>query len=114
MLLVKTFIAPSPIHGIGLFAGEDIPAGTVWWRFLYKFDQVLSAENVASLPELARQFWQTYAFRNLQGYMVLCGDHGRFVNHSDTPNSKEGPNGVSIAAVLIRNGEEITDNYGSW
>jgi hypothetical protein len=33
MLLVKTTIAPSPIHGIGLFADQFIPQGTRIWEF---------------------------------------------------------------------------------
>ncbi len=33
MLLIKTKLDLSKIHGIGLFAGEDIPKGTIIWRF---------------------------------------------------------------------------------
>ena len=33
MLLVKTKLNISPIHGIGLFAVEFIPAKTIVWKF---------------------------------------------------------------------------------
>ena len=33
MLVVKTYINKSKIHGFGLFAGENIKKGTVIWKF---------------------------------------------------------------------------------
>jgi hypothetical protein len=33
VLLVKTRIGASPIHGFGLFTDELIPSGTPVWRF---------------------------------------------------------------------------------
>lgn len=30
-VLFKTQIKESPIHGVGVFAMEDIPKGSVWW-----------------------------------------------------------------------------------
>ncbi len=32
MLRVRTYLAPSPIEGIGLFAAEPIPRGTLIWK----------------------------------------------------------------------------------
>ena len=54
MLLVKTRLAPSTIHGIGLFADEFIPKGTEVWKFVPGFDLALSVDEVESLPEMAK------------------------------------------------------------
>ena len=53
MMLVKTRVAPSGIHGNGLFAAEPIPAGTPIWRFAAGFDQEFTPAFWSGLPELA-------------------------------------------------------------
>ena len=53
MFLIKTKIGQSPIHGIGLFADEDVPANTLIFEegeFTMKF----SVEKYNSLPEIQR------------------------------------------------------------
>src|SRR6185312_11978 len=40
MLLVKTYLDKSAIHGLGVFAAERIRKETKIWRFVYGFDQV--------------------------------------------------------------------------
>ena len=42
MLLVKTYLDRSPIHGLGVFAAEFIRKGTRVWRFVESFDRVYS------------------------------------------------------------------------
>ncbi|TSC83470.1 MAG: hypothetical protein G01um101417_553 [Parcubacteria group bacterium Gr01-1014_17] len=42
MLAVKASAKPSKIEGIGLFADEKIPKGTVTWRFHPRIDVVPS------------------------------------------------------------------------
>ena len=54
MLMVKTRIAPSSIAGIGVFADQDIPAGTVTWRFVPGYDLLLTQIAIDALPEPAR------------------------------------------------------------
>mgnify|MGYP000470418846 CR=1 FL=1 len=57
MLMVKTRIAPSRIAGIGVFADQDIPAGTVTWRFMPGYDlQALGIDEPTWLTE-ARAEW---------------------------------------------------------
>jgi len=110
MLLVPTYVAPSAIHGLGLFAAEPIPAGTVVWRFNSVLDRVLDRAWAASLPEVAQQFLARYAYRR-GTQLVLCGDDGRFVNHSDAPTLAERPDTASVAARDIAAGEELTEDY---
>ncbi len=115
MLLVPTFVAPSPIAGFGLYAAEPIAQGTVWWRFVENFDYVLTPAQVEALPPLAREHITTYAYL-WKGHWVHCADHAIFTNHSDTPNSYGVyPNadvfGWSVASRDIAKGEEITEDY---
>jgi SET domain-containing protein len=117
MLLVKTRIGLSSIHGIGLFADEDIPRGTVVWDFMPPFDVMVSAKKVNFLPEAARAQVLKYSYYDDdEGKYVLCGDDARHFNHSETPNTgngcgQNGTGNATIAICDIRAGEEITCNY---
>jgi uncharacterized protein len=115
MFIISTRVGPSSIHGNGVFACEHVPAGAAIWRFHPPFDQVLSDDDVATLPEIGRDFVAIYAYRSkdLTGTLVLCGDHARFLNHSDDPNTEEQPF-VSIARRPIAAGDEITCDYGAF
>ena len=44
MLRVRTFTAPSAIHGTGLFADEDIPKGATVWSFEESLDHAWTPE----------------------------------------------------------------------
>ena len=39
MLLVKTYLDKSRIHGLGVFAAQPICKGAKIWRFVYGFDR---------------------------------------------------------------------------
>ena len=49
MLLVKTYLDKSPIHGIGVFAGETIRKDAKIWRFVYGFDRFYTRKRLAKL-----------------------------------------------------------------
>ncbi len=42
---------------------------------------------------------------------MLCGDDGRFFNHSDQPNCDDGKPDITIALRHVNKGEELTVNY---
>lgn len=112
MLLVRTYVASSPIHGLGLFAAEPIAAGTAMWRFQAGFDQILAPQLVEQLPAVARDFIVIYAYLSpdFAGGYVLNGDQAIYINHSKSPNTDNaGP--VTLAACDIAVGEEITCDY---
>ena len=114
MLIVKTRIAPSAIHGIGLFATEFIPKGTVIWEFTPGFDAYVKAEDVHRLPAPAKFQMLKYCHRDqVTGHYVLCADDARYFNHSEQPNTVDldGPEGPTVAARDIRPGEELTCDY---
>ena len=116
MLLVKTYIAPSKIHGIGLFATEFIKKGTPTWQFTPGMDLELK-ENLMKLPQSSWESLLNHCYIDPQkpDTYILCFDNARFVNHSENPSIKNGPlvNGVysDIAARDIEEGEELTYNY---
>jgi len=60
MLLVKTKLGPSKIHGIGLFVDEFIPKGTIVWKFVPGFDLKFTKEEVEKFPGLAKDFVHFY------------------------------------------------------
>lgn len=112
MLTVKTYIAPSTIHGIGLFAEEDIPEGTVIWEFTPQFDVLFTADDLVQLSESAQAHVEKYSyFDAARDAFVLCGDDARFMNHSRRPNTTE-TRTQTIARRDIAAGEELTCDYG--
>lgn len=116
MMLVKTNLKESPIAGIGLFASEFIPQGTIVWEFNPKIDILYTKEEIEALPVAAREQIEKYTYLD-EGYKkyLLCGDDARFFNHSDSPNCADLPAhalvDVTIAAKDILPGEELTCNY---
>ncbi len=116
MMLVRTRVAPSAIHGMGLFAVDAIPKGTPVWRFEAGFDREFSPEEFAALPAEAKAHvrWFAYVDRD-SGRRVLSGDHTCFMNHAPEPNTDAPRDAVApITTVALRDiaaGEELTCDY---
>ncbi len=116
MLLVRVRLAPSPIHGIGVFAVDPIPSGAAVWRFTPGLDLDLDPRVLDAQPALARESLLHYGYIDprLNRYILGC-DEVRFFNHSDTPNVIPDFSldryGVDIAARDIAVGEELTVDY---
>lgn len=115
MLLVKTYLAPSHIHGIGLFAAQPIPKDTLVWRLEPTLDLELTEAQIEALAPAARDQIRKYTYLDLvRGTYVLCGDDARFFNHSEAPNCHDFPDadgGTTVAARDIGEGEELTSDY---
>jgi SET domain-containing protein len=109
MLLVKTYLDKSPIHGMGTYAAERIPKGTKIWRYVEGFDQAYSLKQFRKLPKPARKFLETYGYQ-VDGEVILNADHDRHINHSDDPNTYL-HNGYVITNRDIATGTEITTSY---
>jgi SET domain-containing protein len=118
MLLVKTYLDRSTIHGVGLFAAQRIPKGTVLWRLNPLIDTQLSETQIASLTDAAREQIEKYTYRDrVLGTYVLCGDDARFFNHTENPNCLDLPDeqgGTTVAARDIEAGEELTCDYSAF
>ena len=112
MLLVRTRVGRSPIHGTGVFADEPIAAGQPVWEFAPGLDLVIPADRVPALPAAFQAYLATYAYvsHDVPDGIVLSCDHAKFLNHSETPNTVIAPL-VTRAARAIAAGEEITCDY---
>ena len=114
MLMVETELRISPIQGIGVFVTEPVRAGQLIWRFDSRIDRVFSDEEVREMPRELQRFLKTYSTLHAELNMwVLCGDNGRFFNHSDTPNTRSLgiAFGDDVAAEDIAPGTELTSDY---
>ena len=109
MLLVKTYLDHSPIHGIGVFAGEPIREGTKIWRFAIGFDRYYSRKQFAKLPKAAREYIKLYGYQ-WGNEILLSMDQDSYMNHSENPNTYF-HNGYVVARCNIREGTEITNDY---
>ncbi|MDQ5927697.1 MAG: uncharacterized protein QG633_135 [Patescibacteria group bacterium] len=120
MLLVKTKIKESQIHGVGLFADQYIPKGTEIWRFTPGFDQKFTREQILSFPDLLQIYICTYCWRSKKSKLYcFSADNGKYFNHSLSPNvlseyRDDEEEVITIAVRDIEKGEEILDNYDSF
>lgn len=111
MFVVKTKLAMSSIHGVGVFAGEFIPANSIVWQFHKGLDVVISHEQLAALPEATQGEFTHYAYLcgSLNAW-VLCAGNASFINHSETPNltwdASEGP---YYNVVMVKLDNDLTD-----
>ena len=112
---VYTRIGPSRIHGVGVIAIVDIPAGVrlfagederVVWR---------RRRDVARLPPALRALHEDFGLVDGAWIGVPCNLNrlsvGWYVNHSDTPNAVAGDDGRFRSLHRIRRGEEVTADY---
>jgi uncharacterized protein len=114
MLRVRTYVASSLIEGIGLFAAEPIPRGTLIWKFDQKLDTKLDLRDVSDGETLVKEWILRYGYQPTEEPVyILCGDNARFMNHAPEPNCDD-VGDLTIARVDIAEGEEITCNYGAF
>jgi uncharacterized protein len=116
MLLVSTYVAPSQIEGVGVFAAERIPAGRLIWKLDPGFDRLVGRDSVLELEPAMRAFIQRYAYPLMAdpSLLVVELDNGRFMNHSATPNTRFDDPDAGYATVDIAAGDEILCDYGEF
>lgn len=120
MLMVKTTIKKSKIHGIGLFAAQFIPRGTVVWKFTPGFDLRFTKKDILEFPTQLQLYLYKYCWRSKKsGLYCFSSDNGKYFNHSDNPNTLSkycnGEDEVITRSLQdIEIGEEITDDYSSF
>lgn len=109
MLLIKTSLRLSPIHGIGLFAEEPIKKGQEVWRWSPGIDRCIPIETFNAMHPGQQEYVKTYAWLE-DGCYMLCADNNRFANHSDAPNlGSDGRKDVALRDIAA--GEELTYDY---
>jgi len=110
MLLVKTYIDKSPIHGMGCFADQFIPKDTMIW-YMSDLDLMITKERFKKLPETAQDYLRKHGDwdKELQS-ITMSFDNDKYTNHSFTPNIRYDSQ-KTFAARDIEKGEELTINY---
>ena len=113
MLTVSTYLAPSAIEGIGVYAGEYIERGRLIWSLNPKFDIFIHPSEVQAYPPFLQDFVARYTYPHLeiQGVVILDSDNGRFMNHSLSPNTDFRIFDKGYALFDVAPGEELTCNY---
>jgi len=108
----------SKVHGTGVFAARNIPAGT---RILeYGGKRISPEEADRRHPANPDDPFHTFFFALSSGRIIDGGDQGndaRWINHSCEPNceAQEGRHGKRVYIVALRDikrGEELNYDYG--
>jgi SET domain-containing protein len=111
MLRVPTYVAKSPIAGVGLFAATDLPAHHHIWEFTEGVDWRITPSELILFPEPFQSKLRHYLYQEDSGLYVLCGDNAKYMNHSDDPNCDDQGNEGTVTLRAIRAGEELTCDY---
>ena len=113
MMLVKTHLKESTIPGAGLgcFASQFIPKNSLIWLFESSLDRRITEDAFQMFSTIDKEFVSKYAYKH-NGTYYLCVDNGRFINHSETPNTFEHKEiQATLASRDIQEGEEILSDY---
>mgnify|MGYP006276071057 CR=1 FL=1 len=78
-LLVPHRLAPSAIHGTGLFAADDLAEGTVLWRYEQGLDSRCRLSDLPVAEQLQRLHFG-YINPLAPQWVVICGDDACFWN----------------------------------
>lgn len=109
----------SPVHGIGVFAIQNIPKGcrNIFSKGSEEWIKV-PIKEVEALPEHSRLLIETYCLFDEENYFVPEGgfkmiDPVIYLNHSSQPNIISISNGEEFEALVdIAPGLELLVNYG--
>jgi SET domain-containing protein len=111
MLRVPTYVAQSPIAGVGLFSASDLPAQHVIWEYSDGVDWRIAPSELMLFPEPFQSRLRHYLYQEDSGLYVLCGDNAKYMNHSDEPNCDDTGGEYTVTRRAIRAGEELTCDY---
>lgn len=96
--------------GLGVYATEAIPMGTVLW-VRDSMDRVLSEAEVSALPGRLQDPVRRLGYRDASGGWIVCWDGGKHVNHSCEPTMRGVGHDAMIAVRDIPCGGQITCDY---
>jgi SET domain-containing protein len=112
MLLIRTKVKKSKIHGLGLFAAQFVSKGTKTWKLKPKIDLVITASEYKKLPKPFRKNIDHHIYQcKFTRKWIFCTDDARFMNHSTKPNIKTVRGMYDVALRDIKKGEELTEDY---
>lgn len=119
-------VGQSPIHGLGLFAKREIPAGTIWWKASRnnvllinrtQYETLLNSHTNGTINQLLDIATIYGYYSRRMDSIIVCLDNARYVNHSEQPNSGAPYDGNPLCSVALRDilpGEEILEDYAQY
>ncbi|WP_319825566.1 SET domain-containing protein [Thalassovita sp.] len=113
MMMVRCYLGPSQIEGLGVFSHVNIRKGALVWLFDPRFDSSFFTEDRDHVPAHFREFLDRHTFQHPTDpeRIVLECDEGRFMNHADLPNVDMTNPARGVALRDIAAGEELTRDY---
>ena len=94
--MIEHYVAPSPIHGLGVFAAAFVPQGAKVWEYHPAIDRIIPVSDLAGLPDHVIERIETHGeYLPEQNAFVITADGDYYMNHCDDPN------------LEIRGGESI-------
>lgn len=115
MIHIKYKLDKSPIHGIGIFADQNIKKGQLIFTAEPILDVNITDDQFSSLNDAEKKEIKYWGYFNkFTNKWHVDFDHIHFLNHSYSPNTTQ--NTTSSEACLIASrdislGEELTQNY---
>jgi hypothetical protein len=97
--------------GLGVFATQFIPRGTIVYAF-DPLEHMIAPEKFATMPEVIRTAVDIYSYIGPDGTRILSWDSAKYVNHRCECNTLSTGWGFEIAVDDILPGQEVTDDYG--
>lgn len=116
MMMVRCYLAPSEIEGLGVFCHDDIFKGDKVWRHDKMLDITFPESKLDNVEPHVKEFLERYSYPDINrpGYLILESDEGRFMNHSMAPNLNFSDGIWGIATADIPAGTELTCDYADF
>lgn len=112
MLLVRTYLEKSPIHGFGVFTREAIAKGACVWQFHEKLDIKFTPDEFEALPASVKEEIEWHMYEpEAGGPFYYEATMGKYMNHSREANVGFAQVGLGVAERDIEAGEELTCDY---
>jgi hypothetical protein len=115
MIHIKYKLDKSTIHGIGVFAEQDIQKGDIIFTASPVLDVNIAQDQFNLLKEAEKlevKYWGFWMESEKVWHVDF--DHIHFINHSFKANTTQDfyhPEAYLIASRDIKQGEELTQNY---
>lgn len=114
MFHVKIKLGKSNIHGIGLFANQNISKGQLVYSINKKLDLIVSKNDFSELSKDEQSTIKHYGYFNKKDDLWhLAFDDMKFCNHSLDGNIFLDEDYI-LAKKYILNGEELTQDYSEF
>jgi len=115
MIHIKYILDKSSVHGIGLFADQDVKKGELIYSASPALDLNISQEKFDSLRPKEQQEIKYWGFWvEAEKVWHVDFDNSKFLNHSEWGNVTQDfshPEAWLVALRDIKQGEELTQNH---